>query len=172
MKFSFSWRFSGKWSGDGLKWSGNVRKWSENVREWPEHGLYIGNGPIWSGNVRKYQEMVRKCQKIIRNGQENTGNVRKYSGYGQDIVKKCQDMVRKSQEMSRNVFILSGYCLQFTKTKIEGKIHFVYVQPERWRRKGWQQKKETLNHPPHFYGSFFFLCSYLFCLFKSFHMAR
>ena len=58
------------------------------------------------------------------------------------------------------------------KQQKEGKIHFVYVQPERRRREGLQQKKETLNHPPHFYGSVYFLCYFLFFLFKSFHMAR
>ena len=33
-------------------------------------------------------------------------------------------------------------------------------------------KKETLDHPPHFYGSIFFLCSFLFSLFNSMWPAR
>ena len=48
------------------------------------------------------------------------------------------------------------------------KTHFAYIRPERRRREGWQQKMETLDHPPLFYGSIFFLCSFLFSLFKSF----
>ena len=72
---------------------------------------------------------------------------------GQKMVKGCQEMVQDGQEM-----VQDG--------------HFAHVQPERQRREGQQNKKETLDHPPHFYCSIFFLCSFLFSLFKSFHVAR
>ena len=113
-----------------------------------------GNDPRWSGN-----------------DQEMSGNVREFSGYGQEITGNGKEMSRNGQEMSRNGLKLSRYCLLTTKKEREKYTLYIYVQPERRRRKGWQQKKETLNYPPHFYGSIFFLCSFLFSLFKSFHMA-
>ena len=58
--------------------------------------------------------------------------------------------------MSRNGLKLLRYCLKLTNKQRRGKVLFVYIQPERRRREGLQQKKETLNHPPYFYGSIFF----------------
>ena len=94
------------------------------------------------------------------------------SGTCQEMSGIGQEMSRNGQEMSRNGLKLLRYCLKLTNKQRRGKVLFVYIQPERRRREGLQQKKETLNHPPYFYGSIFFLCSFLFFLFKSFHMAR
>ena len=63
-------------------------------------------------------------------------------------------MVKKiNKKWSEIIRILSKIEKQ---TKKEGNIYFLHVQAECLRREGWQQKKETLNHPPHFYGSTFF----------------
>jgi len=94
------------------------------------------------------------------------------SGTRQEMSGIGQEMSRNGQEMSRNGLKLLRYCLKLTNKQKRGKVLFVYIQPERRRREGLQQKKETLNHPPYLYGSIFFLCSFLFFLFKSFHMAR
>ena len=115
--------------------------------------------------VRKCQEIIQDCQKMFKKGQEmlriGSRNCWKWSRN----VRKLSGNVRKWSEIIR---ILSKIDKQ---TKKSGKIHLLYIQPERRRRQGWQQKKETtLNHPPHFYGSIFFLCSFLFFLFKSFHI--
>ena len=133
--------------------------------------------------VRKCQEiilMVWKCSRNVRNfrkclgyGQEMAGNGQEMSVNGQELVRNFSGNVRKwsanAKKWSEIIRILSKIDKQ---TKKRGEIHLVYVQPERRRREGLQQKKETLNHPPHFYCSIFFLCSFLFFLFKSFHMAR
>ena len=135
--------------------------------------------------VRYGQEMVRYGQEMFRKCQEMSDKVRKWSGN----VKKCQEMdrrwsvyVRKCQEIVRNG---PGWSEMVQKgprwSKIPKrsnmlealkKIHFAYTRPERQRREYRRQRKETLDHPPHFYGSIFFLCSFLFSLIKSFHMAR
>merc|ERR1711971_1029761 len=66
------------------------------------------------------------------------------------------------QEMSRNGLKLR-YCLKFTNKK-EGKIHFVYVQPERRRREGLQQKKKNAqpSSPFLWFNLFSVLFSFLF----------
>ena len=58
-----------KISGNGPKWS---KKCSENVRKLSENGPKPkGHGPRWPGNV---QETVKKCQKMVRNGPNFSGN--------------------------------------------------------------------------------------------------
>ena len=43
---------------------------------------------------------------------------------------------------------------------------------ERQRREGGRKKKQALDHPPLFNSQIFFLCSFLFSFFKSFHYCQ
>ena len=135
------------------KRSGNVRKWSNMVRK-------------WSIMIRKCQKMSGNCSKWSGNGPKWPGNVRKWSGNSQKMSKNYP---KNGQEMSSDGLKLSGYCLKLTNNPKRGENTFSIVQPEHRRREGWQQKKETLNHPPHFMVQFFFCVLFLFCvLFFSF----
>merc|ERR1711971_289649 len=83
---------------------------------------------------------------------------------GQELVRKWSENVKKWSEIIR---IWSRIDKQ---TKKKGKIQT--IQPERRRREGLQQKKETLNYSSTFLWFNLFLCYFLFFLFKSFHLAR
>ena len=83
------------------------------------------------------------------------------------MFRKWSKMVRKWCTIVRK---LSGNVRKWSQIiRILSKIY----KQTKWRKNIYvqQQKKETLNHPPHFYGSILFLCSFLFFLLKSFHMA-
>ena len=97
-----------------------------------------------------YQEMFKKCQEMLR-----VGNFRKWS----ENIKKWSKIIRILSKIEKQTKQRRKFILYTSSLSAEG-------------AKAGSKKKETLNHPPHFYGSIFFLCSFLFFLFKSFHMAR
>ena len=169
------------------KGSVTVRTWSENVPRWSGNSqemVWNCKDMVWIGNesVRKMWASVRKWSKIL------------------EMAENCQEMVREWFEMIWNGlklseivpwsnivqddprwFIAVHYGLKWSEmvNMVWNGPRFQNGQTCLKQRTAWApkaqrpaEKKETLDHPPHFYGSIFFLCSFLFEMFKSFHIAR
>ena len=134
------------------KWSG----WSGKSQEMARNGQEMSG--IDQDMIRKCQEMVQDGQEMVQDGQETVQN-------DQDMFKKCQEMIRMCQEKVHNCQengpIWSG------NVKMSGWSEMVQKGPRWWKIQIWsnmlevlnigrRQTKETLDHPPHFYGSIFF----------------
>ena len=133
-----------------MKWSKPVRKRSGNVRNWSN---MVGK---WSIMVRKCQEMTKKLFKMVRKWSGEK------PGHYQEMFKKCQEMLRVGnfrkwseniKKWSKIIRILSKIEKQ-TKQRRKFILYTSSLSAE--GAKAGSKKKETLNHPPHFYGSIFF----------------
>ena len=160
-----------------------VRKCQKNGLKWP------GNGPIWSGKCRHQLENDLRYWKWPKIARKWPGNGLKWSELAWNGLKLSEivpwsnivqddpiwsKMVHDGLKWSNMVWNGPRWSkIPKWSKMLEAleKIHFANVRPERRMREG-RRKKKTLDHPPHFYGSIFFLCSFLFSLFKSFHVAR
>ena len=127
-------------------------------------------------DVRKFSKMVRKFSKMAR---KCSGIDQKISENGQEMVQDDQEMFKKCQLMSVNSMTLYKAVCQDGQRFRNNKRCLKHRKNTFWICKAWvpkpqrpAAKKETLEHPPHFYGSIFFLCSFLFSLFKSFQMSH
>ena len=161
--------------------------------------VWIGNESVrkmWA-SVRKWSkilEMAENCQEMVREWFFNDLN---WSEMGWNCLKLCHGpilskMIQDGSLWSKMVqdglkwsmmawngpiwsetdqdgprFQNGQRCLKHWKKYT---LHTYGLSAEGAKAGG--KKEKTLDHPPHFYCSIFFLCSFLFSLFKSFHLAR
>ena len=183
------------------KWSRNVRisqKMSENCQEMVQDGQDM----VWNaqGKAQNCLEMVRKWSEMIWNGLHclKWSNIVQDGPIWFNTVHNgpwWSEVVHDSLKWSNTDlngprwFMMVQDGLKWPEKVQDGPtwykiprgskmlealevIQWAYVRPERRRRESWRQNKETHDHPPHFYSLLFFLCTFHFSLFKSFHIAR